>query len=182
MATSIKKLFAQEKDPGDDLEAVGFAPLSSIHRQISVKVRNKEGVATREGALLVRTAKRFQSTIVIDQEGFKGDAKDIRVVMMLVAGHGSSLTITLDGPDANDAAEALEKLFASGFDDGIEIEERNLAVEFVKLSHKHYQEGLWAAALDFARMGRQCDQNNPYVAAYLERLEFERRKPGNKKK
>ena len=180
VAASIKKLFAHGQDSGDDSEGIGSVPFSSIHRQISVKVRNKEGVGTREGAFLVRTAKRFQSTIVIDKEDFKADAKDIIGVMTLAAEHGSSLTITLDGPDVNKAAEAIEKLFESGFGDGVTTEERSHAVECLKLSDKLHKVGKSRSAIDIAEIGLQYDPYNPYLAAYLERLKLENRKPGNK--
>ena len=180
VAASVKKLFAREQDPGDDIERTWSASAGSIHHKISVEVRNKEGVGTREGALLVRTAKRFQSTIVIDKEDFKADAKEIIGVMSLAAEHGSSLTITLDGPDANDAAEALEKLFASGFDDGVTTEERSHAVECLKLSDKLHKQGKLRSAIDIAEIGLQYDPYNPYVGAYLERLKIEDRMPGNK--
>ena len=179
-AASIKKLFAREKDPGDDSDGVGSVPFSSIHRQISVKVRNKEGVGTREGALLVRTAKRFQSTISIDKEGTKANAKEIIGVMFLAAECGSSLTIVVEGHDANEAIEVLEKLFASGFDDGVTTEERSHAVECLKLSDKLHKVGKSRSAIDIAEIGLQYDPYNPYLAAYFERLKLEDRKPDNK--
>ncbi len=179
VAASIKKLFAHGQDSGDDIEGTWSAPLSSIHRQMSVEVRNKEGIATREGAFLVRTASRFQSAISIDKEDFKADAKEIIGVMSLAAGHGSSLTITLDGPDANDAAEALEKLFASGFDDGVTTEERSHAVECLKLSDKLHKQGKLRSAIDIAEIGLQYDPYNPYIGAYLERLKIEQKGSSN---
>ncbi len=47
------------------------------------------------------------------------NAKSIMGVMMLAAAKGSTIIIEADGPDENEAVEALQALIASGFGEEI---------------------------------------------------------------
>ena len=76
---------------------------------------NQEGLHARPAARMVRLASQFNSEIEITKDGFGVNAKSIMGVMMLAAECGSSITIRADGPDAEEAVDALARLVANGF-------------------------------------------------------------------
>ena len=76
---------------------------------------NQEGVHARPAARIVRLASQFDSEIEIAKDGLGVNGKSIMGVMMLAAEYGSSITIRANGPDAEQAVEALAQLVASGF-------------------------------------------------------------------
>ena len=76
---------------------------------------NQEGLHARPAARIVRLANSFDSEIEISKDGVGVNGKSIMGVMMLAAECGSSITIRADGPDAEQAVEALARLVADGF-------------------------------------------------------------------
>jgi phosphocarrier protein len=83
--------------------------------QIDLRVTNRAGLHTRPAAMLVKVASQYTSDIYLEREGFSINAKSIIGVMTLAAEQGSTLALVVEGPDENEAAEALKELFASGF-------------------------------------------------------------------
>ena len=76
---------------------------------------NQEGLHARPAARIVRLASSFTSEIEILKDGVGVNGKSIMGVMMLAAECGSQIMIRADGPDAEQAVEALMELVASGF-------------------------------------------------------------------
>lgn len=76
---------------------------------------NQEGLHARPAAKIVRLASTFSSEIELLKDGLAVNGKSIMGVMMLAAECGSSITIRANGPDAEQAVEALAKLVAEGF-------------------------------------------------------------------
>lgn len=76
---------------------------------------NLEGLHARPAARIVRLASTFDAEIEICKDGVEVNGKSIMGVMMLAAEFGSSITIRTQGPDAEQAAEALAALVATGF-------------------------------------------------------------------
>ena len=76
---------------------------------------NQEGLHARPAAKIVRLASTFSSEIELLKDGFAVNGKSIMGVMMLAAECGSSIVIRADGPDAEQAIEALLQLVAGGF-------------------------------------------------------------------
>ena len=76
---------------------------------------NQEGLHARPAARIVRLASQFSAEIQIAKDGLDVNGKSIMGVMMLAAECGSSILIRADGPDAEQAVEALAQLVASGF-------------------------------------------------------------------
>jgi catabolite repression HPr-like protein len=77
--------------------------------QKQVKVMLKSGLQARPAALFVQEASRFQSSVFIEKDGKKVNAKSIMGLMSLAIGTNSTITIITEG---NDEAEALEALAA----------------------------------------------------------------------
>jgi phosphocarrier protein HPr len=80
-----------------------------------VRVVNKLGLHARASAKLTQVASRFQSGVWISRNARRVNAKSIMGVMMLAAGMGSTVQLETDGPDENEAMEAIERLFAEKF-------------------------------------------------------------------
>ncbi len=80
-----------------------------------VEIKNKLGLHARPASLLVKLAGKFESEIQLAKDDTEINAKSILGVMMLAAGPGQSITITADGPDAEEAVDAIASLIDSGF-------------------------------------------------------------------
>lgn len=76
---------------------------------------NKLGLHARAAAKLVGVAGRFESRIKLIKDGRDADAKSIMSVMMLAATQGTELGIEIEGPDADEAWDALLNLVQDRF-------------------------------------------------------------------
>lgn len=81
----------------------------------SVEIVNKNGIHARPAAEIVKTAGRFKSHITLSREDLEVNGKSIMGVMMLAAEFGSLVQLRADGPDADEAIEALAILIANKF-------------------------------------------------------------------
>jgi catabolite repression HPr-like protein len=77
--------------------------------QKQVEVRLKTGLQARPAALFVQEANRFQSDVFIEKDGKKVNAKSIMGLMSLAAGANAVITIITEGPDEQEALDALTK-------------------------------------------------------------------------
>ena len=80
-------------------------------------VGNKLGLHARPAAMFVRIANRFASDIQVEKDGEEINGKSIMGLMLLAAGCGSCLRVTVTGDDANEMIKALEELIARKFDE-----------------------------------------------------------------
>lgn len=85
--------------------------------EIDLKVVNRAGIHTRPAASIVRIAAKFQCDVFLINDGFEINAKSIIGVMTLAAEQGSIITLRVNGSDEKSAAEEMEQLFATGFDE-----------------------------------------------------------------
>jgi phosphocarrier protein len=86
-----------------------------IEKQI--EVINKLGLHARAAAKLVNTASKFSSDVWVELNGQSVNAKSIMGLMMLAAACGSKVGIRIDGDDAEEADQAISKLFQDRFDE-----------------------------------------------------------------
>jgi phosphocarrier protein len=82
-----------------------------------VMVTNRAGVHARPAALLVQKVNKFKSTIYIEKEQDRINAKSIMGVITLGAGYGTELTIRAEGEDEVQAVETMVRLFESKFEE-----------------------------------------------------------------
>ena len=78
-------------------------------------VANKSGIHARVAAQIVKVATQFASDIWIVKGDSKVSGKSILDIMTLVCPHGSKVQITVFGPDASEALNALAALFQTKF-------------------------------------------------------------------
>ena len=84
---------------------------------VKVTITNKLGLHARPAMAFADTAAQFKSDILVYKSGNKFDGKSIMNLMMLAATQGTELEITAQGPDADEALAALQKLVESNFDE-----------------------------------------------------------------
>lgn len=83
--------------------------------QQEVRVTNRAGIHARPAAMIVQTASRFDSKIMLGKDNEEINAKSIMGIITLGAGYDSVLNLTVEGPDEQDAADAVARLFESRF-------------------------------------------------------------------
>jgi len=81
----------------------------------TVLIENKNGLHARPAAEIVKLAAKFTSEITIVKDDLDVNGKSIMGVMMLAAEHGSSITLRAEGPDADQALDALATLVHNRF-------------------------------------------------------------------
>ena len=81
----------------------------------TVQIVNKNGLHARPAAEIVKLAAKYQSDILVARDDLEVNGKSIMGVMMLAAECGSTLTLRADGPDADQALDALAALIGNKF-------------------------------------------------------------------
>lgn len=80
-----------------------------------VKVLNRAGLHARPASVLVQAASEFTSEFYIKMYGYKVNGKSILGVMTLAAEYGAEMEILFEGPDENEALQAISDLFEASF-------------------------------------------------------------------
>ena len=81
----------------------------------TIVVSHPTGLCLRGASSIRQLARGFQSRIEIVKDGQRVSATDVLQVASLAAECGSQLLVEATGPDAREALEALEDLFADHF-------------------------------------------------------------------
>ncbi len=81
-----------------------------------LEVKGRAGIHARPASKLAEVASRFASSIMIEKDTMKVNAKSIMGVITLGATYKTRLLFKIDGPDENEAMEAIEKLFDNQFE------------------------------------------------------------------
>ena len=84
-------------------------------RSAQVTIANRLGLHARAAARFVGVAATYESDIRVRFGGQTVNGKSIMGIMMLAAACGSEIEIIADGPDEDEALEALVDLVADGF-------------------------------------------------------------------
>ena len=79
------------------------------------EITNELGMHARAAAKLVRLASEFTSSIVLEKDGQRADAKSVMGVLLLCGQKGAKLQIEATGDDAEQAIEALGELIRDRF-------------------------------------------------------------------
>lgn len=92
------------------------AEAPKTHEERTAIIQNKTGVHTGPAYAFVQLASKFKSKIQIKGGGKSGDAKSILMIMSMGLSKGKEVTITADGPDAQEAVSALIGLIEHKFE------------------------------------------------------------------
>lgn len=85
----------------------------------AVTVVNRLGMHARAAAKFVHLATRFEARVKVARDGREMDGKSIMGILLLAAARGSTITISADGADEQDAVAALAALVQSGFGEDV---------------------------------------------------------------
>jgi phosphocarrier protein len=79
---------------------------------------NRRGLHARASARFCAVAGAFDARVSVTKDQITVGGKSIMGLLMLGAGNGSSITISAEGPQAQEALDTLLKLIADKFGEG----------------------------------------------------------------
>ena len=88
----------------------GERVLEKLVRETTVEIKNAEGLHMRPAMQFVDTASRFDCDIIVSNGQTNADGKSIMQMSMLAATCGTRLSLRAEGPEAEQALEALREL------------------------------------------------------------------------
>ena len=74
-------------------------------------IREELGMHARPAGLILQLAKEFRSSIIVSNNGNVGDLKRLMSVMGLDIQYQDTVTVTVEGPDEDVAAEEMLAFF-----------------------------------------------------------------------
>ena len=80
-----------------------------------LEICNKKGLHARASAKFAQTVDQFDAVVKVTRGTETVGGNSIMGLMMLAAGHGTSITVEATGPQAAEVIEALTKLVSSRF-------------------------------------------------------------------
>ena len=81
----------------------------------SVTIKNSVGLHARPATFFIQKANSYRSSIWVEKEERKVNAKSLLGVLSLGIVKGTPITLIADGPDEKEAVEALYKMISSDF-------------------------------------------------------------------
>jgi phosphocarrier protein len=82
-----------------------------------VTISNRAGIHARPSAMLVQTAKDFQSNIYLEKGNDRINGKSIMGLLTLGASYGTEIKVIAEGEDEQAALDAMVKLFNQKFEE-----------------------------------------------------------------
>ena len=76
-------------------------------------VTDPVGIHARPAGLLVKEAKQYASSVMINKGGKKADAKKLMMLMGLGVKSGETIVVEIEGEDEDAACEGLKAFFAA---------------------------------------------------------------------
>jgi phosphocarrier protein len=83
----------------------------------TITIQNRAGIHARPSAMLVQTAKDFQSNIYLEKGNDRINGKSIMGILTLGASFGTELRVIAEGKDEQAALEAMVNLFNRKFEE-----------------------------------------------------------------
>ena len=80
-----------------------------------VVITNASGLHARPATFFIQKANTYKSTIWVEKEDRKVNAKSLLGVLSLGIAKGMTITLIAEGPDENEALAGLATLIDSGF-------------------------------------------------------------------
>ena len=84
----------------------------------SLDIINEKGLHARASAKFVETVERFDAEATVRRDGMEVSGDSIMGLLMLAAGRGTSIDVTVQGAEAEALADALRTLVADRFGEG----------------------------------------------------------------
>ena len=80
-----------------------------------IVINNASGLHARPATFFIQKANFYKSTILIEKDERRVNAKSLLGVLSLGIAKGMSVTLTADGQDEEQALQGLQALIESGF-------------------------------------------------------------------
>jgi phosphocarrier protein HPr len=90
-------------------------PADAISRELLII--NKRGLHARASAKFVQTVERFSAEVCVTRGGEAVGGASIMGLMMLAAGPGTTIVVSVSGPEAEAALNAITELVESKFNE-----------------------------------------------------------------
>jgi phosphocarrier protein len=87
------------------------------HLSRAATIRNQRGLHARAAAKFVKLANEFEAEIQVRRGDLTANGRSIMGLMMLSAGLGNEVEVTVSGPDAEKALSAVLALIGRKFDE-----------------------------------------------------------------
>lgn len=84
-----------------------------------LQIINEKGLHARASAKFVETVERFDARAFVEKDGERVSGDSIMGLLMLTAPRGSAITVTTEGAQAQQLAEALAALVGNYFGEGM---------------------------------------------------------------
>ena len=78
-------------------------------------IKNRLGLHARAAAQLVQTANQFGSELTLFKEDIEVNGKSIMGILLLAAPKGTEITVSVAGPDEEEAMQKISELIEDGF-------------------------------------------------------------------
>ncbi len=105
----------------------GDETVEKLFCETEVEIKNAAGLHMRPAMQFVDIASQYKSSVKVSNDEVTADGKSIMQMSMLAATCGTKLKVTVEGPDASDAIEALRELVeVKKFDEPTPEEEKQL--------------------------------------------------------
>ncbi|HHX53630.1 MAG TPA: HPr family phosphocarrier protein [Clostridiales bacterium] len=82
-----------------------------------VTIQNNVGLHARPATFFIQKANTYKSSIWVEKEDRRVNAKSLLGVLSLGIVKGMTITLIADGPDENEALEGLAELVDTGFNE-----------------------------------------------------------------
>lgn len=79
----------------------------------TIRIELVSGLEARPVAMLVQIASQYESSIYVENDGTRFNAKSIMGMMTLGLSAGDNITVSADGPDEDAAIEEIEKYLST---------------------------------------------------------------------
>jgi phosphocarrier protein HPr len=107
---------AENHTQPSELSSMTSMPASGVYQCLAeVKVMNRKGLHARASASFVKCVEKFDAEVSVTKDGQTVNGSSIMGLMMLAAGPGSIILIETEGPEAEEALDALTSLVESRF-------------------------------------------------------------------
>ena len=90
-------------------------PLTPMPLSRTLTIRNAKGLHARASARFVETVERYDARASVTRDGQTVAGDSIMGLLMLAAGQGATIEVSVDGPEAEALMTALEDLVAARF-------------------------------------------------------------------
>ena len=84
----------------------------------TIVLTNSNGLHVRPAAVFVQLASKYDSTVNLEKDGESVDGKSIIAILSLGLNCGSSVTLIVDGDDAQEAFPELKKFLETNHAEG----------------------------------------------------------------